>query len=221
MTARTAWAAACAGVGASLAWVLVTLPPPVGLTEPALENLAASGVEHPVTAALLNYRGYDTLLELAVLLLAVMGAWSLGRGKLETVDLSTRPLLMPLLRLIVPALVAGGGYLLWTGAFAPGGAFQGGALLAGGLVLAQLAGRGHSVLSRGLPLRAGLAIGVGVFAAVAGGLGLATGTLLGYPEGQAGAWILLIESAALISIGLTLGALFAGGRPQQRENGDA
>ncbi len=34
--------------------------------------MAASGVEHPVTAVLLNFRGYDTLLEIAVLLLALL-----------------------------------------------------------------------------------------------------------------------------------------------------
>ena len=39
---------------------------------PVAAHLAESGVTHPVTAVLLNYRGYDTLLEIAVLLLALL-----------------------------------------------------------------------------------------------------------------------------------------------------
>ncbi len=39
-----------------------------------------SGVTHPVTAVLLNFRGYDTLLEVAVLLIALVGTWSLRLG---------------------------------------------------------------------------------------------------------------------------------------------
>ena len=35
--------------------------------------MAQSGVDHPVTAVLLNFRAWDTLLELAVLLLALLG----------------------------------------------------------------------------------------------------------------------------------------------------
>ncbi|HPC83777.1 MAG TPA: MnhB domain-containing protein [Thermoanaerobaculaceae bacterium] len=221
MIARAAVAAACAALFAGLSWVLLELPVPSGLTAPALASLPASGVQHPVTAALLNYRGYDTLLELAVLLLAVIGVWSLGRGELQDVDLSSRPLLLSLLRLTLPALVVAGGYLLWVGTFAPGGAFQGGALLAGALVLAQLAGRGRAVLGREAPVRIGLAAGVAVFALVAGGLALARGTLLGYPPGQAGTWILLIEATGFVSIGLTLGALLAGGRPRTVEDRDA
>ena len=44
-----------------------------------------------------------------------------------------------------------------------------------------------------------------------------TGGLLQYPAGSAGIWILAIESAAMISIGLTLGLMFLGGRPEREE----
>lgn len=208
--AGTALAALSLGL---LAWGLLSLPTPGGLTSEALDQLPHSGVSNPVTAALLNYRGYDTLLEMAVLLLAVIGVWSLRRGEVPVVDLSSQPLLLPLLRLVLPVLVVAGGYLLWIGAFAPGGAFQGGALLGGGLVLAQLAGVGRAALRHDWQIRTALVLGVAVFAFVAGGLGVFTGTLLGYPPGRAGGWIVLIESAAMLSIGLTLGALFLGGRP--------
>ena len=42
------------------------------------DALAQSGTENPITAVLLNFRGYDTLLEMAVLTSALMGVWALG-----------------------------------------------------------------------------------------------------------------------------------------------
>jgi hypothetical protein len=56
-----------------------------------------------------------------------------------------------------------------------------------------------------------------VFASVAGITTWMTGGLLQYPAGSAGIWILAIESAAMISIGLTLGLMFLGGRPEREE----
>ena len=199
---------------AALSWAVLTLPAkPTGLTAESLVKLPESGVTNPVTAVLLNYRGYDTLLEVGVLLLAIVGVWSLRRGEWPAGDLRDRPLLMSLLRVLLPVLVLAAGYLLWIGAFAPGGAFQGGALLGGALVLVMLGGLARRVVNRAGLLRAGLVLGVLVFAAVCAiTLGL-TGGLLQYPPGSGGTWIMVIESAALISIGLTLGLLYLGGRP--------
>ncbi len=210
----------CLALLALLGWAALALPTqPRGLTGPALAALPDSGVSNPVTAALLNYRAYDTLLEVAVLLLALVGVWSLREGRLMRVDLNARPLLLSLLRLVLPVLVVAGGYLLWIGAFAPGGAFQGGALAGGVFVLLLLAGLGRRALTHERGLRLGLALGLAVFAGVGGGVMLLTGGLLEYPRASAGHWILAIEAAALISIGLTFGGLFLGGRPVL--NGDA
>ena len=49
----------------------------INLRIPVAANMGESGVSHPVTAVLLNYRGYDTLLEIAVLLLFVQRRFSL------------------------------------------------------------------------------------------------------------------------------------------------
>lgn len=203
---------------AALSWALLALPDkPAGLTTESLERLPDSGVTNPVTAVLLNYRGYDTMLEVAVLLLALVGVWSLRRGEWPAGDLSDRPLLMSLLRVVLPVLVLAAGYLLWIGAFAPGGAFQGGALLGGALVLVMLGGLAGRLLPPVRWLRLGLALGVLVFAAVGAVAKLLTGGLLQYPAGSGGMWILVIESAALISIGLTLGLLYLGGRPEEEK----
>lgn len=179
----------------------------------SLERVPESGVKNPVTAVLLNFRGYDTLLEMAVLLLAVVGIWSMARRARMGVKLPDTPVLISFVRFVMPLMVIVAAYLLWTGADAPGGAFQGGAVL-GGLGIIGVAaavwrpGRGLSSLVRPL-----LAAGLLAFVLVATLMLSLEGGLLQYPEGQAKDWILLIESAATVSIGFTLAALFIGGMP--------
>lgn len=51
------------------------------LAQEVTANLAESGVSNPVTAVLLNFRAYDTLLELAVLLAAALGILALGPAR--------------------------------------------------------------------------------------------------------------------------------------------
>ncbi len=62
-------------------------------------------------------------------------------------------------------------------------------------------------------MRITLAAGLGVFVVVGVVLILLGGHLLEYPPSFATALILLIEAAATLSIGITLAALFMGGRP--------
>ncbi len=76
--ARGVLAAAFAALAAGLGWTVLSLPADgPGLAPVVAGRLAESGVENPVTAVLLNFRGYDTLLEAGVLLLALIGVWSL------------------------------------------------------------------------------------------------------------------------------------------------
>ena len=206
-------------VAAGLGWTIFSLPrDSSGLTGPALAQLPNSGVTNPVTAAVLNYRGYDTLMEVAVLLLAVLGVWSVARAENEPATQPASPVLLSFLRLALPVMLLVVGYLLWIGSFAPGGAFQGGAVLAAALILLRLANPGHTACWREDWLRIGLVLGLSVFIAVAAGVMAGGNKLLEYPRGHAGTLILLIESAALVSIGLTLAALFVGGRPEGGAN---
>lgn len=72
--ARAGIALASLGLAGLLVVSVLALPGSwPGLTGPALQQLGNSGVSNPVTATLLNYRSYDTLLEVGVLLLAVLG----------------------------------------------------------------------------------------------------------------------------------------------------
>jgi multisubunit Na+/H+ antiporter MnhB subunit len=198
-----------------LAAVMWPLAPVDGLRSPVAGAMGASGVAHPVTAVLLNFRAYDTFLELGVLLLAVLGAWSLGRHT----PLPARPVPGPVmpgtLRLLVPVAVVTGIYLLWAGSHSPGGAFQGGAVLGAAGVLWVLS-RPRDLPAPPSPLlRAGLVAGAALFLAV-GTAGLMAGHgFMGYPSPWAGALILVIETAATLSIALTLVALFLGGAPEE------
>lgn len=199
------------GLFALLAAVVLSLPTePAGLAVAAQQQLADSGVENPVTAVLLNFRSYDTMLEIAVLLLAVIGAWSVA-GPVQPYAPADNANLESIVRVLVPGMIVGAGYVLWIGSYAPGGAFQAGAILAAALLVMQLAG---VPLALDLSARRGLlALGLVVFLGVALYPLLGGGSLLQYPDGTDKTNILAIEGAATVSIALTLSALFAGGRP--------
>lgn len=182
-------------------------PAAVDLRDPVAAHLAESGVSHPVTAVLLNYRGYDTLLEIAVLLLALLAILAMVGDTATSPVRATHPVLQTLAPLAVPLMIVVAVYLLWAGAFRPGGAFQAGAVLAAAGVLLHLVGLAPGWNRPRLRLRIGLAAGFGVFWAMAVAL-LTHGALLKYPPKLAGGLILLIESGLTISLALILAGLF-------------
>lgn len=206
--ARVGIALAVIGLAVLLVASVLALPARwPGLVEPALQQLSASGVSNPVTATLLNYRAWDTLLEIGVLMLAVLGVWILD-AEPALPRPAPDPMLGLLLRVLLPLTVIVAGYLLWVGAHAPGGAFQGGALLAAGGVLWHLA-RPLS-LGPSRAVRAVVVFGFAVFLAVGVAAALLGGGLLTFPPEHAGAIILVIEAAAMLSIALIMVALFVG-----------
>jgi len=205
-------------LAAGLGYTVLSLPDQAqGLQGAVADQLDKSGVSNPVTAVLLNFRGYDTLLEMVVLLLALLGVWSLGVQPAVRTESDPGPVLDTLTRLLVPVLVLVAAYLLWAGAHAPGGAFQAGAVLgAAGVLWLLTCGRPQHGLAR-LPLRIALVAGVATFMAIAA-LALQTGRqLLEYPPAQAGSLILLIEAIATVSIGVTLATLFLVTEPTDKE----
>jgi len=201
-------------VAVGLGYVVLSLPPYVtGLSVEVAANLKSSGVSNPVTAVLLNFRGYDTLLEMVVLLLALLGVWSLGGSALRR-EAAPGLVLDTLARVLVPLLLLVAAYLLWVGAHAPGGAFQAGAVLGAAGVLLLLAGWRPHVGLMAWPLRLMLVAGPAAFVVMAAVLYMIEGRLLEFPPAQAGMLILILETAATVSIGVTLAALFLGGNPQ-------
>lgn len=200
-------------VAAGLAYVLCSFPAVTpGLAQAVDGQLSQSGVSNPVTAVLLNFRGYDTLLEMVVLLIALLAVWALG-GTAHYHDHAPGPILDTLARLLAPVLILVSAYLLWVGAHAPGGAFQAGSVLGAAGVLLILAGWRPHIALIGTPMRLALLLGPAAFVIMALVMLFIEGQLLTYPVTQAGSLILILESAATISIGVTLTALFLGGEP--------
>ena len=173
-------------------------------------NIAVSGVSNPVTAVLLNFRAYDTFLEMVVLLTALLGVWSIKEVPIESMTDFKDPVLFTLVDLLVPFSILVTIYLLWVGAHAPGGAFQAGSVFAASMVLLMLSGRQPFLNFKGLALHFTLIIGVMIFISISIYSILATGELLKYPISQASSIIFILEGMATVSIGLTLSLLFYG-----------
>lgn len=172
----------------------------------AAESVDAAQIVHPVTAVLLAFRAYDTLLEIGVLAIAVVAAQA--APPVPRAPIARDPVLARVAGITVPLAMLVAVYLLWAGATRTGGAFQGGAVLAGALLLARFAGLPFDPVRAPFTRRAVLALGLAVFIAVGLAAGAAAGAVLAYPRGWTGALVLAIEAALMISIAASLIALF-------------
>jgi len=225
MPLRLAAAALCALISAGLAAVILVPPDRVPTLAPmAMANLAASGLGNPVAGVLFVYRSLDTLLEKVVLLLALVGVWSLAPDRLWGGVPGLRTYVQPngiltfLAQLLPPIGIVMGIYMFWNGANNPGGAFQGGTVLAAMWLLVMIAGlEDVPPISLGW-MRVLLVIGPAIFLVIGlAGIVLA-GAFLAYPADYAKPLIIVVEATLTLSIGVTLGLLAAGPpeRMQQR-----
>lgn len=103
-----------------------------------------TGAANIVTAIIVTYRGLDTLGEVTVLFLtaAIIGlvlAGSKQQGGVGRNLPASGELLMTGARLLVPLILLLGVYVFVNGHLTPGGGFQGGAILASGILLLLLA----------------------------------------------------------------------------------
>jgi multisubunit Na+/H+ antiporter MnhB subunit len=190
-----------------LLYALVDLPAAVGhLPVMVSGELPGSGVSHPVTAVLLNFRGYDTFLEVAVLCLALVGMLAVG-PPIDRPLLSRNAMLPTLARHALPFMILAAVYLLWAGAHQPGGAFQAAAVLAAAAVLLNLSQVQTHWLSTRRWCRLAVGAGFLFFFVVAAAL-LPHGGLLRYPPEHAGLLIVLIESGLTVSLAVNLAAFY-------------
>ncbi|WP_234051033.1 MULTISPECIES: MnhB domain-containing protein [unclassified Xanthobacter] len=205
------------GVFAALAAVVLLLPEPAPSLAPQVAtNLPATDLGNPVTGVLIVFRALDTLLETVVLLVALIGVWSLSPDPLwrgRPAPLWPAPpsgALDFLARVVVPVGVLVGIYLFWAGADVPGGAFQGGAVLAAMALLAIMAGLMPAPALGGRRLR--LALLAGPFAFL--GVGIAgwfvADAFLDYPDGITKPLIIAVEVAITASIAVALALLVLG-----------
>lgn len=213
-----------ATVASALAVAVLSLPDPAPTLAPeAAENAAATGVGNPVTKVLMAFRAMDTMLEKVVLLLALVGVWSLAPdcvwgghpGPRHQAD--PNGVLVFLARLLPPIGIVAGIYIFWVGKDHPGGAFQGGTILAAMWLLVMMAGLADAPPIGGRRLRLMLIAGPAVFFIVGlGGLWLGE-AFLAYPAAHAKPLILAIEVAMTLTIAVTLGLLMAGAPERSAE----
>ncbi len=184
---------------------------PGGMAGHALyEALPETGVGNPITGVLIIFRNLDTLLEVAVLLAAFVGARAaIGEDSaaLPLPPAQDAPLVGALVSVLVPLGLLVALYLFKAGSQDPGGAFQAGAMLAALAVVLTLAGRVRQTPQTGLWTGFALIVGTVVFTVIGVGMMALGAPLLAIP----GMWaVYLIEAAMMISIGITLALLFAG-----------
>jgi len=221
---RAAAALLSAGVAGGLAAAILSLPEIAPTLAPAaVRELPKTGLGNPVTGALIAFRAIDTLAEKVVLLLALVGVWSLAPDRWwggrpgQRYPLDPDGVLAFLVRLLVPLGVVYGAYILWVSSDAPGGAFQGGAILAAMWLAARMAGLAEAPELRRPWVRWTLAAGPLVFFAAGLAGPLVAGGFLAWPADHAKAVIVAIEVPLTLSIAATLGLLLTG--PAQRDGG--
>jgi multisubunit Na+/H+ antiporter MnhB subunit len=208
--------AAATLVSAALAALVLSPAVPAPTLAPlAAAGLPELGVGNAITGILLAYRSVDTLLEKIVLLLGLAGIWSLARdsawGGAPAPLGSGRDSTLTLVGQVLPPLgIVVGIYIVWVGADAPGGAFQGGAVLAAMWVLALMARLIDPPAVGRRSLRLAATIGPIAFLVI-GFVGFALpGGFLSYPAGLAKPLIIVIEAALTFSIAVILGLLVLG-----------
>lgn len=195
------------GVGSGLAlltYAIMRLPPPASVSAEMVRRAAPEGGgTNVVNVILVDFRGFDTLGEITVLVIVALGSYALLRRFRPAPESVDRPpqqsfqqqrerqpeggesaalvdvLMVPalLMRLLFPVIFALGAYLFLRGHDLPGGGFVGGLSLAIALILQYMAGgtRWVEARLRARPLRW---MGLGLLLAVTTGSGA---MLLGQP----------------------------------------
>jgi multisubunit Na+/H+ antiporter MnhB subunit len=214
---RAAVAVLSALVTGGIAWSVLTLPGPApSLASDTLRAMPALGVGNPVTAVLLGFRALDTLLEAIVLVLALIGVWSLGpdeawggRPGLRQ-HARTDGMLAYSARVLPPIGIVVGVYIFWIGADVPGGKFQGATLLAAMWLLVWMAGLADAPQVDRRLLRWLIVVGPLAFIAIGAAGAYTAGSFLAYPDGIAKPLIVAIEIALMPTLTLMLALVLIG-----------
>jgi len=200
-----------AGMVATIGLTAITLdqqPGRAGLQVTA--TLEETGLGNPVTGVLLVFRGFDTLIEMTVLLTAFVGSRVMttrSRLFVATVFGFELPLVRTLAAVILPLAALVAMHLLWIGSDEPGGAFQAGSVLAGAGVMLVLTGTLLPAAHSRALVRLALVAGAASLCMLVLAPMLRGQPAMGY-LGRGS--ILLAEALMMVSIATTLTLLFAG-----------
>ncbi|QOG13155.1 MnhB domain-containing protein [Arcobacter sp. FWKO B] len=173
-------------------------------------KLHISGVSHDVTAVLLNFRSLDTLLEVGVVLLALISIYTVSP------HFRYKPLSFPstmtdtFVSLLFPLIFLSSIYILSSGAYQSGGAFQASALIAGGIIIIRLVKPHYLSNIKESILRFVYSLGL-LFFILIGFMTMLDGLFLQYPKEYSYVIIILIETVLTFSLGAVLAAFFITG----------
>ncbi|MDT8409929.1 MAG: hydrogenase subunit MbhD domain-containing protein [Wenzhouxiangellaceae bacterium] len=201
------------GLVTAVGWSALGLGEAAGIGgRQAVDSLAQTGVDNPVTAVLVVFRGYDTLLELGVLLAALLSARAVAlEDPLDTVTPASGDIsvVANLQAVIVPFALVVAVYLLQSGTTNPGGAFQAGAVLAASAVLLMLSGQLRPHHRAGFLTRAATVACLVIFIITGYAMHWWGEGMLALPGTGA---VYLIETSMAISVAVILARLVAGAR---------
>jgi len=207
----------CVAVAVALGVLVALLGDPAQTLAPQVAAaLPRTELTNPVAGVLLGFRALDTLLEAVVLVLVILAVWSLapdrmwgGRPRPWGAAALDGPLGL-MARLLPPIGIVIGIHLAWVGAKAPGGAFQGGTILAAMWLLAVMAGFVRPPAIGSTALRLLLVAGSVLFIVVGFAGWLFADAFLAYPPAVTKPVILVIEAALTASIAAALAMLIVG-----------
>jgi multicomponent Na+:H+ antiporter subunit B len=178
-----------------------------------------TGMRNMVTAVLLNYRGFDTFVEVVVIFTALAAVLALPRGAMPASDPSVAATAVPVspvvsfvVRLLAPFLALFALTMLFRGHVTPGGGFQAAAVF-GAVFIALVLVRGRATAERWTATRSAAWLqGVAplAFALVAWIGWRLTGAFLGYPIGDHGVQeglVFVLEVAIAVGGGVILARL--------------
>lgn len=217
---RFAAALGCTALGALLALALWEMPIPTaeGAGVEILHAMAAHPVSHAVTAVLLDFRAYDTFLEMLVLALAGLGVLQLATATQVGTSpdrLTPSQVQRHLAGQLAPFMLLVAIYLYWAGTARPGGAFPAGTVLAAAVILVFLSDSRSRWGRDNMATRAALALGAAAFLCAGMASVLVGGAFMQWREAHAYWTILLLEGALTVAIAATLSLLYTAGSPAQ------
>ncbi len=124
-----------------------------------------AGATNLVTSVILNYRGYDTLVEVTVIfaslcaVITLLGRERKGicRSQLDNSSILPSTVVRTVVHLLAPVILLFAAYTMIQGKFSPGGGFQGGAVIGASVIIFTIAfGLPESTRRIGRRLRAPL-----------------------------------------------------------------